>query len=143
MTELKILVFLHIIAATIWAGGYIILTITILPKSIRQKSTDLIHNFNKSFHTLSMIALGFQVITGFRLATLLLPMSKWAEFGNPVALGINTKFFLLILTIIAIIIEKVYLKKSKGIRLIAVLIVFITIISLIFIYTGISIRIGS
>ena len=143
MTELKILVFLHIIAASIWAGGYIILSISILPKSIRQKSTDLIQNFNKSFHTISMIALTIQIITGFRLATLLLPMSNWAEFSNPVALGINTKFLLLFLTVISIIIEKIYLKKSNNINFTAFMIIFITILSVIFIYTGISIRIGS
>ena len=143
MNELKILVFLHILAASIWAGGYIILSVSILPKSLRQKSKDLLLNFHKSFLTLGMIALAFQILTGFRLATILLPMSKWADFGKPIALGINTKFLLLILTIIATFIEGKLAYKSNNLKFIATMIIVVTILSLLFIYTGISIRMGS
>jgi uncharacterized membrane protein len=41
----KILVILHTLGATVWAGGHLVLAVTVLPKALKSRNPDLIHQF--------------------------------------------------------------------------------------------------
>ncbi len=66
--ERSILVILHILGASIWIGGMLIMALGVLPKAKKAKDAALLKNYEGSFHILGMIALTIQFLTGFRLA---------------------------------------------------------------------------
>ena len=43
----KILVVLHILGATVWTGGHLILAATVLPQALKHRDPDLIHQFEE------------------------------------------------------------------------------------------------
>lgn len=94
-----ILLFLHILGATIWTGGHIVLSTVILPRVLREGSPRLLLEFEKPFERIGLPALLVQVLTGIELARRYLPMNQWFDFSNPLAHGIVTKLLLLALTL--------------------------------------------
>ena len=43
----KILVILHTLGATVWTGGHLVLAVTVLPKALKSRNPDLIHQFEE------------------------------------------------------------------------------------------------
>lgn len=72
----RYIILTHILAATIWTGGHIVLATCILPPALQEKSPDLIESFESRFERLGVPALVVQVITGLWLAHNLLPFRK-------------------------------------------------------------------
>ena len=69
------LVLFHVFGATIWVGGHLILSLTILPKALKENNPDLILQFEKNYEKIGLPALFFQVITGIWLSLLYIPFS--------------------------------------------------------------------
>ena len=77
---------LHILAATIWTGGHIVLSVVVLPKVLRERSPARLLEFESVYEKIGMPALIIQVITGLFLAYRMLPdVSQWLDFSNPIA----------------------------------------------------------
>ncbi|MBX9754682.1 MAG: CopD family protein [Pseudomonadaceae bacterium] len=91
---MRILLFLHLIGASIWLGGHLILALKILPPAWRARDPAPIRAFEERYEALGLPALLLQVITGVWLATLWLPASAWLS-DNPVASLIRFKLALL------------------------------------------------
>ena len=66
---------LHILAATIWTGGHIVLSVVVLPKVLRERSPARLLEFESVYEKIGMPALIIQVITGLFLAYRMLPIS--------------------------------------------------------------------
>ncbi|MFW2178032.1 MULTISPECIES: hypothetical protein [unclassified Moraxella] len=95
------LLFLHILGACVWVGGHIYLAVAVLPKAIREHSSQRILDFEASFERLGMSALIIQVITGLKMAGLLLPQwSMITNHQNPIAVLLTLKLTWLALTIV-------------------------------------------
>ncbi|WP_303732900.1 CopD family protein [Idiomarina piscisalsi] len=93
------LLLLHILAATIWTGGHIVLSVAILPRVLKERSPQLLLNFESAYEKIGMPALIVQIITGIMLAYRLLPdIGQWFNIDNPVAYPIIAKLILLALT---------------------------------------------
>ena len=91
---------LHILAATIWTGGHIVLSVVVLPKVLRERSPARLLEFESVYEKIGMPALIIQVITGLFLAYRMLPdVSQWLDFSNPIAHPILLKLSLLTLTL--------------------------------------------
>lgn len=74
---------IHILAATIWTGGHLILSILILPKALRAKDPEILLEFENGFEKIGMPALFLQVATGLWLAYQLVPeISRWFTFED-------------------------------------------------------------
>ncbi len=91
--------YIHLLAATIWVGGHLILAISLLPEALAKREPQMIESYERVYERIGMPALIVQVITGLWLAYVLLPDIKaWLNWDNPVALTISLKLACLIAT---------------------------------------------
>ncbi|MGS3144839.1 CopD family protein [Aeromonas sanarellii] len=137
---------LHILAATIWTGGHIVLSVVVLPRVLRERSPARLLEFESVYEKIGMPALIIQVITGLYLAYRMLPdVSQWLDFSNPVAHPILLKLSLLALTLGFAMSARFrvipHLSEKKLVTM-AWHIIPVTIISILFVITGVSFRTG-
>ncbi|OHC27390.1 MAG: copper transporter [Pseudomonadales bacterium RIFCSPLOWO2_12_59_9] len=141
---MRILLFLHLIGASIWLGGHLILALKILPPAWRARDPAPIRAFEKRYEALGLPALLLQVITGIWLATLWLPASAWLS-DNPLASLIRLKLGLLALTLMLGAHARLRLiPRLSGANLggLAVHIYAITLTALALVWVGVSFRFG-
>ena len=74
MAVYYIVLCLHILGATIWAGGHLVLALSILPSALKEKNAEIILEFEKRFEKVGLPALGTQLLTGLWLAYHILGM---------------------------------------------------------------------
>jgi putative copper export protein len=141
-----LLLLLHTLAATIWTGGHIVLSVVILPKALQERSPDKLLEFESAYEKLGISALLIQILTGIFLAHRMLPdFSQWLDFSNPVAHPIVLKLILLALTFGFAIDAKLRVLPNlsdKSLTTMAWHIVPVTIISILFVVVGVSFRTG-
>ena len=137
---------LHILVATIWTGGHIVLSVVVLPRVLRERSPARLLEFESVYEKIGMPALIIQVITGLYLAYRMLPdVSQWLDFSNPVAHPILLKLSLLALTLgfaMSARFRVIPHLSEKNLTTMAWHIIPVTIISLLFVITGVSFRTG-
>ena len=140
---MKWLILLHVLGATIWAGGHLILSLVFLPQALKQKDISIILNFESHYERIGIPALLTQVITGICMALIYVPFSEWGNLStshhvylwiklglliSTMALGIHARFF---------IIPKLTVEKLS---LLAMHIILVTIIAVALVITGLSFR---
>lgn len=140
--ELKILILLHILSATVWIGSLLILVISIIPKSLKDKNFSNMINFEKSNHILIMSSLTIQLITGIRMAMIYLPMSQWFSFSSPVSHKIVTKLLLIIVSMIVYVFNITLNLKKEKYKQAAQTYIILAILALLLAYTGVTLRLG-
>ncbi|BBB29499.1 CopD family protein [Neptunomonas japonica] len=137
---------IHILSATIWTGGHIVLSLVILPRVLKNRSPEELLNFESGFEKIGMPALIIQVISGLMLAYQLIPdVSLWFDFSNPLAHGIVAKLTLLALTVLFAIDARfrVIPKLSQASLVdMAWHIIPVTLFSILFVLVGVSFRAG-
>jgi len=137
---------LHILAATIWTGGHIVLSVVILPKVLRNQSPEQLLDFESVYEKIGMPALIVQVSTGLWLAYQMIPdMSAWFDLSNPVANVILMKLSLLALTVGFAIDARFRVIPSlsrESLVDMALHIVPVTIFSILFVVVGVSFKTG-
>ena len=67
-----LLLLLHILAATIWTGGHIVLSTVVLPRALRERSPEPLLQFERGYEKIGISALLIQVGAGIALANQLL-----------------------------------------------------------------------
>ena len=97
----KILVILHSLGATVWAGGHLLLAVTVLPQALKNREPDRIRQFEQYFEGFGLSALLLQVMTGLGLTWIYLPSFRnfWL-FDSFLSVYIGIKLALLLLTLI-------------------------------------------
>ncbi len=106
---------LHLIGASLWVGGHLILALGILPQALREGSTKRILEFEARFKMLGHSALGIQLLTGIELARRLQPkMGEWFSFGSPLDRTIFAKLVVLGLTLLLAIHMKKKVMPTAG-----------------------------
>lgn len=140
------LLVLHILGATIWTGGHIVLSLVILPRVLKEKSPQLLHSFESAYERIGMPALFVQIVTGFMLAYRMIPdIDLWFDFANPIAHGIVTKLTLLILTFaFALDARFRVIPKLSANNLVDMAwhIIPVTLMSVLFVIVGVGFRAG-
>jgi putative copper export protein len=140
------LLLLHILSATIWTGGHIVLSVVVLPKVLRERSPEMLRNFESGYEKIGMPALIVQVVTGLLLAYRLIPdLDQWFNLINPVSQLIATKLILLALTIGFVINARfrvIPILSKNNLVVMAWHIFPVTIFSIIFVIVGVSFRAG-
>lgn len=95
----EIFLLLHILGATIWTGGHIVLSTVVLPGVLREKSPEQLRRFEGGFEKIGIPALIIQVATGLFLADRMLgETGEWFSFEDPVSRLVSVKLLLLALT---------------------------------------------
>ncbi len=142
----KYFLILHILAATIWAGGHLVLTLTILPKALRRNAPELVFEFDSGFERIAIPALLLLVVTGLWLAYRMIPdVSAWFSFENYVSMLIVAKLTLLILTVALAVDARIRIIPNiapDNLKTLAFHIIPVTIISVLLVIIGVGFRNG-
>lgn len=137
---------IHILAATIWTGGHLILSILILPKALRAKDPEILLEFENGFEKIGMPALFLQVATGLWLAYQLVPeISRWFTFEDYTTTSIALKLIVLGITAAFALNARfrvVPKLTADTLVLFAWYIVPVTILSVCFVILGVGIHAG-
>ncbi|WP_353570177.1 copper resistance protein CopD [Candidatus Albibeggiatoa sp. nov. BB20] len=140
------MLFLHILGATIWTGGHIVLAVAILPQVLKNKDVEFLSRFENGYEKVGIPALLIQVITGLYLSFHLLPdFSQWFDFAQPISRIISIKLILLFLTFALAIDARLRIipnLSQDNLKALAFHIIPVTIISVLFVFVGVSFRTG-
>lgn len=140
----KYFLLLHILAATVWAGGHLILAITVLPAALKKKDPEVLLNFEHRYERIGIPSLLILVLTGLYMAYTLLPdFSQWLSFDTHISKHITIKLLLLASTILLALHARLRLiphLKAKTLPLLAIHIIMVTVIAMLFVMTGLSFR---
>jgi len=135
---------LHILAATIWTGGHLILATVILPKILKNKDVEGLMAFEMNYEKIGMPALIIQVITGFYLIYSLTPdISTWFSFSDFNTTRIGIKLILLIMTVLFAMSAKFLVipkLSKKTLPIMAFHIISVTSIGIAFVIIGSSFK---
>lgn len=140
---MKWLVLFHVLGATVWAGGHLILSIGFLPEALKAKDITIILNFEKRYERIGIPALGVQVITGIWMALLFVPFHDWWHLSTSHHILLWTKLGLLVSTIgLAIHARFFIIPKLTADTLpsLAFHITLVTVLAVSFVLTGLSFR---
>lgn len=140
----SILLLLHILSATVWTGGHLVLALTVLPRVLREKSPAELLKFESAYEKIGLPALLIQVLTGLWLAYRLVPdLGRWFLFDTPASHLIGTKLLLLALTVAFAIDARFRViprLSEKNLTSLAWHIIPVTILSVLFVVVGVSFR---
>lgn len=140
----KYILLLHVLAATVWTGGHLVLAGTILPQVLRKRSVPELLRFESAYEALGMSALGIQVASGLWLAYRIIPdPGSWFTIDHPISRLILTKLILLLLTAIVALDARLRIiphLTAETLPAMARRIVAVTLISVLFVVVGVSFR---
>lgn len=141
----KYLIILHVLAATVWVGGHLVLAIGILPSVLKDKDVDLLLGFETKYERVGIPALIILVVTGIYMAITYLPIAQWFNFSNDLSRHISIKIILLGMTIAFAINARFRVipnLTTNSLKLMAFHIISVTILAVLFLVTGLSFRLN-
>jgi len=137
---------LHLVGATVWTGGHLILALTVLPRALREGSAERVREFESAFERIGVPALVTQVVSGLWLAHRMVPdAGRWLSFADPVSRLIGFKLLLLAATIALALDARLRLiprLSERDLGALARHIVPVTAISVLYLVVGVSFRTG-
>lgn len=139
---LKTIIFIHILAATVWAGGHLVLALGFLPRALKQNDFSVIEGFEKRYEPIGLPALLILVLTGIYMATIYTPNLFMLDWQEHYTRHILLKFGLLLLTLLLAIHARFFLIPKRALRALAVHIIFVTALAILFVLLGFSARSG-
>ncbi|MDR0195883.1 MAG: CopD family protein [Myroides sp.] len=148
MNELHLLLILHLLGATIWVGGHILLSVVILPQVWKEKSVDKLFNFESRYEWFGMPALLVMLLTGARMAYLYnVKIDTWFAFETPIERVISFKLSCLIaIALFALSAQFYVLPRLKNniekLSLMTFHILSVTVISIVMLILGSFVRYG-
>lgn len=138
--------FLHVLAATIWTGGHLVLLTAVLPRALAARDPEILLAFESRFEKIGMPALIMQVATGLYMAHTLVPeIAQWVAFGSPLAGLIGLKLSLLTITVLAAVDARLRIIPTLSAATLPVMarrIALVTAVSVLFVLVGVSFRGG-
>jgi len=141
-----VILLLHVLGATIWTGGHLVLAIAILPRVLRERSPGRLLEFESAYERVGIPALVVQVATGLWLAHRTVPeLSRWLAFDDPVASLVGVKLLLLATTVAFALDARLRILPRLSERNLVALawhIVPVTLVSVLFVVVGVSFRTG-
>ena len=137
---------LHILAATVWTGGHLVLALAILPRVLRERAPAKLLEFESAYERIGIPALVVQVVTGLWLAHRLVPeLGRWLAFDDPVASLVGAKLLLLAVTVGFALDARLRLiprLSEANLGALAWHIVPVTLVSVLFVFVGVAFRTG-
>lgn len=136
----------HILAATIWTGGHLVLALTILPRALRLRDPNILLAFEASFERTGMTALVVQIITGGWMAYTMKPdVLGWFSFADFPSRLIICKLGLLLATLMVAMDARYRVIPHLDVATLPVMarrVVLVTLLSVGFVIVGVSFRGG-
>jgi putative copper export protein len=142
----KTLLLLHLLGASIWVGGHLVLALRVLPRAWRSGRWSMVHEFEEHFESIGLPALFIQIVTGIWLALRYLPFTSWFSFQNYFSSHIVLKLVFLLLTVVLAIHARLFLipqkDKPQAMHSLAFHIIGVTTLALLFVWIGVGFRTG-
>lgn len=137
---------IHLIAATIWTGGHIVLFSVILLPALRSRDYRKILEFESQFEKIGIPALLTLVATGIWLAWSQLPdLSLWFSFSTPLSRTVTLKLSFLLLTMVLALHARLKIiptLSEKTLNSLAVHVSVVTVTAVVFALAGVLNRFG-
>ena len=99
----QILLILHLLAATAWLGGHLVLVLGYVPEAIRSRDPRALLDNYQRLNRVALPALLVVIVTGLWLALNWMPdVGLWFDSSLPIAVVILAKLALLMLTLLLV-----------------------------------------
>ena len=121
------------------------MSIRYLPNAVLKKEIGPLTQFEEKFEVVGIPALLIQVVTGIIMAINMMPISNWLNFSNPISRLILLKLSMLLVTFLLALDARLRVipkLSSETINSLAWHVAAVTLISLVFVVTGLSFRFG-
>jgi putative copper export protein len=144
-TTYYILLTLHVLGATLWTGGHLVLATTVLPRALRAKRASILTDFEEGYERVGMPALAVQIVTGLWLAHRLLGSPEHWLSDAPLARIVQVKLLCLAGTVALAIHAKTRViprLNNDNLPVMAWHIAGVTVFSVLFVLAGASARLG-
>ena len=143
---LNYLLIAHLLGATVWTGGHLILSLSILPKVFATRNVDMLLQFEQQFEKVGMPALAVQIITGLWMAHKIMPnFSAWLTLDNDLSILISLKLSLLLATVMVAVHARFWViptLSADTLKAFSINIILITVLSVSFVIVGSLFRTG-
>jgi putative copper export protein len=140
------LLVLHLLAATIWVGGHLFLSIRFLPEALKKKDAAILTNFKDKFEPVGMPSLIILLVTGILMAyDYDVTFTKWFSFSSAIERVVSIKLILIFTSVAMAVNAQLFVfPKVSSERLIpvAIQIVTITLIGVTMLILGSLVRVG-
>ena len=137
---------IHVLAATVWTGGHLVLATTVLPRALAARDPRILLDFESGYERVGMPALILQVLTGLWMAHAMLPdMGAWFGFDTLQSRLIVFKLTLLAITVLTALDARLRIiprLSAATLPALARRIVLVTLVSVLFVVAGVSFRGG-
>ncbi len=140
---MKWLILFHVLGASVWMGGHLILAATFLPKALQEKNPVVIKTFEVQFERIGIPALLVQVITGVWMALIYVPFHEWMSLASVHHRLLWMKLGLLLGTLVLAIHARFFIipkLSSQNLSGLAFHILLVTVLALSFVLVGLSFR---
>jgi putative copper export protein len=141
-----VVLLVHILGATVWTGGHLVLAFVVLPRALRERAPEQLMWFEVGYERIGLPAFVLQVLTGLWLAHRLIPDPRnWLDVSNPIACVILVKLTLLLVTLGLAADARLRIVpnlSATNLRALAWHIVPVTIASVLFVAAGVTFRTG-
>lgn len=139
-----IIVFLHVLGATVWVGGHLVLALSVLPRALKVRDPRILLGFESGFERVGMPALLVQVLTGLWLALHAVPrLADWFDPANRFSLHILAKLALLAATLALAVNARFRViprLRPETLTTLAWHIILVTVFGVLFVAVGVSVR---
>jgi len=136
----------HVLGATIWVGGHLVLALTVLPRALAARDPSILLGFESGYERIGMPALLVQVITGAWMAHVMRPdILSWFSPADPVSRLIMLKLGLLLATALTALDARLRIipkLSAETLPAMARRIALVTALSVSFVIVGVSFRTG-
>jgi putative copper export protein len=142
----RLIVALHLLGATVWVGGHLVLSLSVLPRALWARDPAIIRDFESGFERLGIPALLVQIVTGLWLAYHSAPhVAGWFFPSTPQERLVLVKLVLLAATLALAVharLRVVPRLDAATLRFLAYHIVAVTLLGVALLLVGVSIRTG-
>lgn len=141
-----VLLIAHLLGASIWVGGHLLLAISYVPKALKSRDPDTIRQFERKYEILGLPALAVLVFSGIWMSLNYgVRPADWFRFSSPVEIVVSAKLSLLLLTVLLALHARFFIipKLSKtNIPQLALHIYAVTVVGISMLVLGSFVRFG-
>jgi len=146
MTLHHFVLIIHLLAATVWVGGHLLLAICYLPTALKKKDPHIILSFEKKFEALGMSSLALLIITGIWMAyDFGITIETWFHFSSGFEKVVSLKLILLFCTFFCAVCAQFFIipnLNKNNIKKMAVIILTVTSLGVAMLVLGSTLRYG-
>lgn len=139
-----LMIILHVLGASIWTGGHLILVFGFLIPAFRSRDINPLTEYENQYEKIGIPAFLVQILTGLWLAYFYQPqISSWFLFNSPVTTLISIKLILIFLTLGLALHARLKLipnLKKENLNYLAFHIISVTTVSILLLLLGVNFR---